>query len=215
MRSQILWYTARASGIVAWVLATASVLWGLALSTRSTRVVGSRPGPAWVFDLHRFLGGIALTFTAIHVGSILLDSYVHFSLVNVLVPLTGTWHPVAVAWGIVALYALLAVELTSLWRSRIPKRLWRRIHFGSFLLFAVSTVHGLSAGTDGHSAVFVVAVLTACGIVGALVAVRLADALAASQPAPARRPAPARATPRSRATPVARPAPRPDRQPVS
>ena len=61
MTSQITWYAARASGIVAWALAAASVVWGLALSTRA---LGRTPRPAWLFDLHRFLGGIALAFTA-------------------------------------------------------------------------------------------------------------------------------------------------------
>jgi predicted ferric reductase len=93
----------------------------------STHVMGRNPRPAWLFDLHRFLGGLAVIFTGVHVAAVLLDSYVHFSVINVLVPFTGTWHPAAVAWGIVALYLLLAVELTSLVRSRIPKRLWRRL----------------------------------------------------------------------------------------
>ena len=64
MTSQLTWYAARAAGIVAWALAAGSVVWGLALSTRAT---GRKPRPAWLFDLHRFLGGLALVFTAIHV----------------------------------------------------------------------------------------------------------------------------------------------------
>jgi len=150
--TQLTWYAARASGIVAWAVAAGSVVWGLALSTRA---LGRKPRPAWLFDLHRFLGGLALTFTGVHVGAILLDTYVHFSLANVLVPFTGTWHPVAVAWGITALYLLLAVELTSLARARVSKKLWRRVHLGSFALFAASTVHALTAGTDASSPVFV------------------------------------------------------------
>ena len=115
MSSQMVWYTARSAGIVAWAVAAASVIWGLALSTRA---LVKRPRPAWLFDLHRFLGGLALVFTAVHVVAILADSYVPFGLVEVLVPFVGTWHPVAVAWGIVGLYVLLAVELTSLARTQ-------------------------------------------------------------------------------------------------
>jgi predicted ferric reductase len=170
MTSQMLWYMARAGGIVAWSLAAASVVWGLALSTH---VMGRKPRPAWLFDLHRFLGGLALIFTGVHVVAVLLDTYVHFGVVNVLVPLTGTWHPVAVAWGIVAMYLLLAVELTSLARARISKRLWRRVHFASFALFLFSTVHGLAAGTDGRSPGFVIAAIGTCGVVVALTALRL------------------------------------------
>ena len=170
MTPQITWYAARAAGLVAWALAAGSVVWGLALSTRA---LGRKPRPAWLFDLHRFLGGAALIFTGIHVGAILLDAYVHFSLVNVLVPLTETWHPVAVAWGIVAFYTLLAVELTSLARAHVPKRLWRGVHYGSFALFATSTVHALSSGTDARSAPFVSTVVAACGLIAVLTTVRI------------------------------------------
>jgi predicted ferric reductase len=187
MSSQITWYAARAAGIVAWAVAALSVVWGLALSTH---VLGRKPRPAWLFDLHRFLGGMALVFTGIHVGAILADTYVHFSLVNVLVPFTGSWHPGAVAWGIVAFYLLLAVELTSLARSHMSKQLWRRVHFASFVLFATSTVHALSAGTDAETAAFRLAVAAVCGIVTLMTVVRLTGWIRPPRPVmvPSRRP---------------------------
>jgi predicted ferric reductase len=145
MTDQLWWYTARAGGIVAWALLGLSVLWGLALSTKA---LGRRPRPNWLLDLHRFLGGLALIFTGVHVGAIMADSYVHFGLTEVLVPFTGSWHPAAVAWGIIGAYFVVAVEITSLLRRRLSKRLWRATHFLSFPLFALTTVHALSAGTD-------------------------------------------------------------------
>lgn len=187
MSSQIVWYAVRASGIVAWALAASSVVWGLAISSRA---LGRTPRPAWLFDLHRFLGGTALIFTGVHVGATLLDTYVHFSLVDVLVPFTGSWHPVAVAWGIVALYLLLAVELTSLARSRVPKRLWRRVHYGSFGLYVLSTVHALTAGTDGRSPAFVAAVVASLAVVGVLTGIRVARPKRKPAPVPARGNAP-------------------------
>jgi hypothetical protein len=94
MDAKILWYVARSGGLVAWGLLALSVIWGLAMSTK---VMKGRPRPTWILDLHRFLGGTALVFAAIHVVSISLDTYVHFGPVEVLVPFTGSWHPVAVA----------------------------------------------------------------------------------------------------------------------
>jgi predicted ferric reductase len=176
MSSQLPWHVARAGGIVAWALVAGSVTWGLTLSTRA---LGRRPRPAWLFDLHRFLGGLAVVFTAVHVLAVVADSYVDFSLVNVLVPLTGEWHPLAVAWGIVGLYLLLAVELTSLAMARLPKRLWRRVHMASFLVFATTSVHALTAGTDRRSAAFLVAVALAGGLVALLTAIRVWKALPA------------------------------------
>jgi predicted ferric reductase len=169
--SQVLWYTARASGIVAWGLAAASVVWGLALSTR---LLGRRPRPAWLLDLHRFLGGLALSFTGVHILAVLADSYVHVSLVNVLVPLTGDWHPLAVAWGILGVYLLLAVELTSLARPHVPRRLWRRVHYAGFAVYLLTTVHGLAAGTDGRAPAFLVANAVVAALVAGLTASRVA-----------------------------------------
>ncbi|HEY2665351.1 MAG TPA: ferric reductase-like transmembrane domain-containing protein [Actinomycetota bacterium] len=178
MNGQIWWYAARAGGILAWLLLAASVLWGLTLTTR---VAGRITRPAWLLDLHRFLGAAAVAFTGIHVLAILLDTYVHFGLAEVLVPLTGTWHPVAVAWGIVGFYLLVAIEVTSLVRSRLPRPVWRSIHFVSFPLFVVTTIHGLSAGTDRHSPLMVWGTVAICVMVAALTALRVA---AATSPRP-------------------------------
>ena len=145
MSHQIPWYVARAAGLIAWTLLTASVLWGLSISTRVFR---GKPRPAWLLDLHRYLGGLATIFTVLHVGAIIADSYVHFDLMSVLIPFASSWRPVAVAWGVVGLYLLLAVQLTSLARTKLPKKLWRATHFASFPLFAFATLHALTAGTD-------------------------------------------------------------------
>ena len=95
----------------------ASVVWGVVLSTR---ILGRRPRPAWLLDLHRYLGGLAVIFVAVHVGAIMADSYVSFSPVTTFVPFASTWHPDTVAWGYMAMYLVLAVELTSLARRHLP-----------------------------------------------------------------------------------------------
>src|SRR5205085_5329156 len=114
MTTQLPWYIARASGLVSWSMLALATLWGLALSTK---VLGPRPRPNWILDIHRMLGGLALIFTGVHIAALLVDSYVGFGVADVLVPFAAKWHPVAVAWGVVGLYLLLAVELTSLARA--------------------------------------------------------------------------------------------------
>jgi DMSO/TMAO reductase YedYZ heme-binding membrane subunit len=142
---KIPWYVARSSGIVAWALILATIVWGLLLATK---VLGRRPAPAWLLSLHRYLGALALAFVGVHVGAILLDTYTDFGLTDVLVPFTGSWHPWAVAWGIVGMYLLVAIEITSLLRHRMSKRAWHAVHLLSYFLFATTTVHMLTAGTD-------------------------------------------------------------------
>lgn len=151
MNDQLWWYTARSGGLVGWALLAASVLWGLSISTKALR---KRARPNWMLDLHRFLGGFAVVFTAVHVIGILADRYIHFGLSAVLVPFASAWNPGAVAWGIVAMYLLIAVEVSSLLRKKLPKRAWRAIHFASFPLFIFSTVHAFTAGTDTGGVLF-------------------------------------------------------------
>jgi DMSO/TMAO reductase YedYZ heme-binding membrane subunit len=146
--SKIPWYVARSSGIVAWALIVATIVWGLLLATR---VLGRRPAPAWLLSLHRYLGALALVFVGVHVGAIMLDTYTNFGLVDVLVPLSGSWHPLAVAWGIVGMYLLVAIEVTSLLRHRLSNRVWHSIHLLSYFLFAFTTIHMLTAGTDAKA----------------------------------------------------------------
>lgn len=200
MSTQLWWYAARAAGVVAWALLAASVIWGLALSTK---LFGRKPRPAWLLDLHRALGGLAVIFTGVHVVAVMLDSYVHFGIAEVLVPLASRWHPVAVAWGIVGMYLLLAVELTSLARRRLSKRVWRRVHYASFPLFIVATVHGLSAGTDTKTALAAAVVTAVLVPVLALCAVRVRGA---SRARPGAGPAPVPVRPRPRPTRPVEPA---------
>lgn len=145
MNEQVWWYVARASGLVSWGLLTASVLWGVVLSTR---LVGKSARPAWLLDLHRFLGGLACAFTGFHVAGLVADSWIDIGWAETLVPMASSWRPGPVAWGVVSLYVLAAVEVTSLLGRRIPKPVWRRVHALSFLLWVTATVHTLSAGTD-------------------------------------------------------------------
>lgn len=151
MSTQVWWYVARAGGIVAWALLALSVIWGLLLSTR---LLGGRPTPAWLTDLHRFLGGLALVFTAVHVAGLVADSYLHFGWAEIFVPFASAWRPLPVAAGVLAMYLLVAVEVTSLMMRRIPRRSWKRVHQSSFVLFLLATLHGAFAGTDATSLVY-------------------------------------------------------------
>src|SRR5256885_4240676 len=144
------WYVARSSGIVAWALILATIVWGLLLATK---MLGRRPTPAWLLSLHRYLGAVTVAFVGVHVGAILLDTYTNFGITDVLVPFTGSWHPLAVAWGIVGMYLLAAIEITSLVRNRMSKRAWHAVHLLSYFLFATTTVHMLTAGTDAKALV--------------------------------------------------------------
>jgi DMSO/TMAO reductase YedYZ heme-binding membrane subunit len=142
---QFWWYVARATGLVAWALAVASVVWGVALATRA---LGNRPKAPWLLDLHRHLGGLTVLFVGAHIGALVADSYTHFGAADVLVPFASSWRPGAVAWGVVAFWLLLGIEVTSLLGRRVPKRWWRRVHLTSYAVAVLSTIHLFTAGAD-------------------------------------------------------------------
>lgn len=148
MNPQFWWYLARATGYVAWALVAASVISGLALSTRLTN---GRPTAAWILDLHRFLAGTAVAFTGLHLVGLFADNYVQFGLAELLIPFASRWRSGPVALGVVAMYLLAAVEISSLLMRRLPRHLWRAIHLASYGAFWLATFHLLVAGTDaGH-----------------------------------------------------------------
>jgi len=166
--SQTWWYLSRASGIVAWALLTLAMVWGLLLSTR---MFDRRPSPKGLVDLHRFLGGIAVVFVGLHVGAIVADSYVHFGTADVLVPFATGWHPLAVAWGVVAMWILVAVEVTSLAMRHIPRRVWHAVHLSSYALFVSATVHAFAAGPDTRGQLFQLVSVAAIAILAFLTVV--------------------------------------------
>jgi hypothetical protein len=167
---QTWWWLARASGIVAWILVVVAMLWGLTLSARLIRRKGT---PAWLLDLHRYFGSLTLAFTGIHLLALWADSYVTFGPRELFVPFASPWRTRAVAWGILALYLLVAVQTTSWVMRRLSRPLWHSIHLTSFLLLASATVHGALAGADRTNIAFQWIALVGLCVVVFLVAFRV------------------------------------------
>jgi sulfoxide reductase heme-binding subunit YedZ len=200
MNPHLWWYLARASGMVAWALAVISVLWGTALATRA---LGQRPSAPWLLDLHRALGGLTVAFVGLHLGALVADNYVHFGWAELFIPTASTWLPWPVTAGVVAMYFLVAVEVTSLVRRRLPKRLWRGVHLTSYLTAGLATAHAFTAGHDARNRAFVAGALLS----GSLLVFFLVYRLAIDENRPVRVPAGARA-PAASATTADGPAPR-------
>jgi predicted ferric reductase len=121
------------------------VVLGLALSVRWQR-------PKWprllTNELHSYLTLLSLIFIAVHVLAVAIDPYTHFGLEDMLVPLATRYRPLWISLGIVSLYLMLAVWISTQLRSRIGYAWWRRLHTLTFLVYIGSTVHGLGTGTD-------------------------------------------------------------------
>jgi methionine sulfoxide reductase heme-binding subunit len=143
--SPAIWYAARASGIAAYVILSVVVSLGIGLG-------GKAQNKRWprfsVEDIHRFGGLLVGSLIAIHVATIAVDSFLPFSVVNLVVPFTSTYRPIWTGLGIAAAEILLALAVTNHYRKRMPHRFWRTAHYLNFAVWTLASVHGLMSGTD-------------------------------------------------------------------
>jgi hypothetical protein len=155
-----LWFATRATGLMALVLLTVTVVLGITTSVRFA-------SPRWprfvTVSLHRNLSLLVLTFVGLHVLTTVTDPFASISVVSVLVPFTSAYRTIWLGFGAVAFDLLLAVLVTSLLRARIKPRIWRFIHWASYACWPIALVHGLGTGTDG-GARWVLAVAAACAL---------------------------------------------------
>lgn len=145
MKDPTFWILARASGLTAYVLLAASMLAGLVVKSRP---FGAAVKAAAVTDTHRFLTLLALGGVALHGVALMLDSTVRISLPALLVPGLSPYRPVATALGVLAAEIAALIVVSFPLRKRIGARLWRRLHWATYGVFAAATAHGLAAGTD-------------------------------------------------------------------
>lgn len=140
----IAWLIARAAGLVAFGLLTFSVWLGLAMSTR---LLGPKRQKS-LLGLHRTLAWTGLSMIALHIGAVLFDPVLHFSLAAALVPFAAPWKTGAIAAGVVGGWLSLALASSFRLRKWIGQKGWRRLHYASFGAFALSLGHALLVGTD-------------------------------------------------------------------
>jgi sulfoxide reductase heme-binding subunit YedZ len=139
------WEIARVGGLVAYVLATASVVLGLLLSLG----IRSKKWPRFITnELHRFLSLLMLAFVAVHTVAVLIDPFTAFTPAEVLVPFVAHYRPLWIAMGIVSGYLAVAVWASEYVRGRIGYAWWRRFHYASFAVFVLGALHGVGTGSD-------------------------------------------------------------------
>ena len=168
--SPAIWYAARASGVAAYVVLSIVVSVGLTLGGKAQ----SKRWPRFaVEDVHRFGGLLVGSLLVVHVGAIALDSFLPFSVVQLVVPFTARYRPLWTGLGIFAAELLFALAITNHYRKRMPHRLWRLAHYANFVVWTLASVHGIFSGTD-RSATWLAVLYGACiAVVLALIAWRI------------------------------------------
>ncbi len=148
------WYIGRASGIFAFILLSLVVINGLLMSTRlAIRFIA----PALNYEMHRFFSWAALLATIVHIVSFIFDKYIRLQWIDIFLPFSlerpfptalGFSLQWTVGLGVLALYGMLLLILTSHFKSHLSQRAWRLTHYVSFLGYLLFLGHGIFAGTD-------------------------------------------------------------------
>jgi predicted ferric reductase len=151
------WLGIRASGVTAWGLLTAVVLWGILLKTQ---LLGRLAPPMRLLDLHRWLGVIALGFLVLHMALLMVDSFMTFTIGQILIPglnPTGKLEQsqvLAYALGTIAFWLLVPVSFLGRLRAKmglVGNRWFKNAHLIAYAAWPFATAHYVLAGTDALS----------------------------------------------------------------
>ncbi|MBI5089774.1 MAG: ferric reductase-like transmembrane domain-containing protein [Actinobacteria bacterium] len=170
MNEKLSWYISRSSGWVAFVLLAVTVVWGI---LGITKIIERRGLPKWLIELHRYLAMLSLVFTAIHLAGLVGDNYMHVAWREILVPYALDYRSGAVALGIVALYLLVVVQVSSWLRPHLPRKLWKGLHMLSYPAMWLVAMHGLRAGTDASNLAVRAGVMVVVGLTSLLILLRI------------------------------------------
>ena len=143
----ILWYTTRASGVVALLLLTVAVALGVLTSLR----VSSDRWPRFaITNAHRNLTLASIVFVALHVVTTVADGYAPVGLKDAVIPFLSPYRPFWLGLGAVAFDLLLALVATSLLRGLVSTRVWRGLHWLAYVSWPVALLHSLGTGSDAR-----------------------------------------------------------------
>lgn len=140
-----LWILLRAAGIGAYVALFLSVAWGL---VATTGIISKRISKPASNNFHAFLATTGLVLLIVHLLLLVAHEFLPFSVLDVLVPMRASFRPVAIAFGVIAMYVMVLITVSSWTRTRLPTRLRRAVHLAAVPAFGLSLLHGVFAGTD-------------------------------------------------------------------
>ena len=141
------WMLARVSGILGYLLIVGSMVSGVVLHTRLVQKLAS---PVARMEWHKVLALLGLGLVALHGVALVMDNYVTITWANLVVPGGTEYRPLWVSVGVLAMWLMVIVSVTAMWRKHLGAKAWKAIHLASYGVFVTATLHGLMAGTDSN-----------------------------------------------------------------
>ena len=173
--THLFWIISRGAGTTALILASVSVCFGLAMAGKLLK----RAGPDRL-PIHEVLSLSTMIAIAVHGLSLIGDTYLHPSLIDVTVPFAVGYRTLATSVGILAGWGLIFLGLSFYLRDRIGRRRWKLIHRFTLVVWVAGVVHAFTAGTDAGQAWFIALIALTCAPAVVLLARRAAHRPASS-----------------------------------
>jgi methionine sulfoxide reductase heme-binding subunit len=167
----LFWITSRAAGTAALVLASVAVGAGLLVSGKVIKGAGPQRR-----SIHEILSLSVIAAIAVHAGSLLGDTYLHPSLLDVTVPFAFSYKTLPTAIGIVAGWGLIFLGLSYYLRARIGQNRWKSIHRFTALMWVFGLIHAFTEGTDSGQLWFVALIGLTAAPAAVLLVIRHAGA---------------------------------------
>jgi methionine sulfoxide reductase heme-binding subunit len=139
------WLASRSMGVVAMVLVSMSVAFGLAMSSRLVRGPGVA---ARLRTLHEALALSGLLAIVLHGFLLLPDSFLRPGLAGIVVPFVVSTHRFWTGLGVIAGWLAAIITASFYVRSWIGGRAWRLLHRWTLAVYLLGVLHTLGSGTD-------------------------------------------------------------------
>lgn len=146
--AQTPWYLSRSAGTVGYLLMAGSTVWGLILSSK---LVKELVPAALSLAMHNILSWLAIGFTGVHMAALLFDNFFTYTLADITIPFIGPYEPGWVGLGVIAFYLMVLSSISFYFRKQIGQKRWRMLHYLTFGVYVMGTVHGMMAGTDSSN----------------------------------------------------------------
>jgi sulfoxide reductase heme-binding subunit YedZ len=165
----LFWITSRAAGFAALVLASLAVSLGLLMSTKLLKGRTSELRAA-----HDTIALATLVAIVVHGATLLGDSFLRPSIVDVTIPFVSGYKTFWTSLGIVGGWGLILLGLSYYARRWVGAVRWRKLHRFTALAWLAGLAHALGEGTDAGQ-IWFLAMVALVAIPGlGLLATRLA-----------------------------------------
>jgi predicted ferric reductase len=130
-------------GLAAVATATVNMVLGLLIALRYSPVRLWPHRRINIFRVHEWTAYLVFLLILLHPAVLLLRGSTHFAWRDVLLPIHSPVQPVLNSLGAAAFYGLLIVIVTSIFRLRMARPVWKKLHFLVFPAFVLMFIHSI------------------------------------------------------------------------